>query len=225
MTLIEMVAQYPKIVITIESISKNKALFEKICAPLFNEKALTIFDEALFIISLDTKSATNKITTTPTTTSSDVDTELLHLLSHAPKQMHLIDLPDKKSCDELIHDFMPQLTEYLPEKLLSQATIIPFSTIDNEAVITIVKNRFEIFKKTFSSTYKIKIDGKPEIFAYLAKKLIDSDHDIHYADRLIESTLMPCLSRYLNTPLHARLGQTLMLFLNDTGETIKAHYV
>ena len=103
---------------------------------------------------------------------------------------------DNISLEELSSVITPVLSDYLKPALLGRMNVIPYFNLNEEALIKITKQKFEITKKQLlKKEIDLEIDEK--LIKYIVSLSNNIDTGARNIDLIINTKIMPKLSKYL----------------------------
>ncbi|RYA22263.1 type VI secretion system ATPase TssH [Malaciobacter halophilus] len=103
---------------------------------------------------------------------------------------------DNISLEELSSLITPVLSDYLKPALLGRMNVIPYFNLNEEALIKITKQKFEITKKQLlKKEIDLEIDEK--LIKYIVSLSNSIDTGARNIDLIINTKIMPKLSKYL----------------------------
>jgi type VI secretion system protein VasG len=103
---------------------------------------------------------------------------------------------DNISLEELSSLITPVLSDYLKPALLGRMNVIPYFNLNEEALIKITKQKFEITKKQLLKK-EIDLEIDENLIKYIVSLSNSIDTGARNIDLIINTKIMPKLSKYL----------------------------
>ncbi|WP_419782184.1 type VI secretion system ATPase TssH [Malaciobacter marinus] len=103
---------------------------------------------------------------------------------------------DNISLEELSSVITPVLSDYLKPALLGRMNVIPYFNLNEEALIKITKQKFEITKKQLLKK-EIDLEIDENLIKYIVSLSNSIDTGARNIDLIINTKIMPKLSKYL----------------------------
>jgi len=101
------------------------------------------------------------------------------------------------SIGELIEEIRPELTRHFKPALLARAKIIPFKPLDTEVMRGVVAIKLDKIAKRLLQHHKLQFSCAPQLIDSIAAQCTAVEAGARNADAVIDSALLPAISRQI----------------------------
>ena len=123
------------------------------------------------------------------------------------------------SIGQLRETIQPILLRHFPPALLGRMQVVPFVSLDQDALKNIVALKLDAVAQRLKSTHDIAFRCQPEVLEYLAQRCTQTETGARHINSIIEQQLLPEVARSLLTyMMEDDMPDVLTLELDDNGE-------
>jgi type VI secretion system protein VasG len=120
---------------------------------------------------------------------------------------------------QLREAIQPVLLRHFPPALLGRMQVVPFVSLDQDALKNIVALKLDAVAQRLKTTHDIVFRCQPEVLDYLAQRCTQTETGARHINSIIEQQLLPEIARSLLTyMMEDDMPDVLTLELDDNGE-------
>jgi type VI secretion system protein VasG len=120
---------------------------------------------------------------------------------------------------QLREAIQPVLLRHFPPALLGRMQVVPFVSLDQDALKNIVALKLDAVAQRLKTTHDIVFRCQPEVLDYLAQRCTQTETGARHINSIIEQQLLPEIARSLLTyMMEDDMPDVLTLELDDKGE-------
>lgn len=94
----------------------------------------------------------------------------------------------------LVEHIRPQLSRHFKPALLARMTVIPYLTLDEEALQTITRQKLEQISQRLQASNRIRVRYADDVYATIAARCTEVDSGARNIDMILRKSLLPALS-------------------------------
>lgn len=224
-TLLTAIAEKPYAVVLLDNIASDQwPLFSDILmhGTAFDQQGNTYDFRRAIVIITATMDKTAMTSSTKPTAPSHPPNELLNLMmndSKTPKYLYT-------SIQDICNAITPQLSTYLPERLLSQCHIIPFAPLDGLTIERLIQEKLIDLVQRLKNQHAIELTYTADVTRFLTQLMVKSIQHAISLDTLFEKYVYTSVAHPLMLRLEGQHpGKRLQLQLNDSGQLLRCEFV
>ena len=123
------------------------------------------------------------------------------------------------SIGQLREAIQPVLLRHFPPALLGRMQVVPFVSLDQDALKNIVALKLDAVAQRLKGTHDIAFRCQPDVLDYLAQRCTQTETGARHINSIIEQQLLPEIARSLLTyMMEDDMPDLLTLELDDNGE-------
>lgn len=132
------------------------------------------------------------------------------------------------STEELIQEMLPEITSYLPAALCQHLHVIPFLSLSKSALDHILRLKLKKLGRELENRHGIELSYAPEVIRFLIHdtqaKSIATNQSANIEAALKQ--LYSCIEQAILSQSDQKIrSQQLFLQLNETGQTLRYHWL
>ena len=126
---------------------------------------------------------------------------------------------DRATPEEVTEAVLPELQAYFAPALVARCKVIPFLSLDKDAMKGIVKLKLGKVGKRLMESHKMEFEYSPDMVDSIAERCTQSESGARNIDHIIEKTLLPDISKELLQKLaDEAMPDRLILMIDEEGE-------
>jgi ATP-dependent Clp protease ATP-binding subunit ClpA len=129
---------------------------------------------------------------------------------------------------EIAQELLQTLTKSLPAALCQRAHIIPFVSLNHDAMEKIIRLKLKLLGKQLDSRFSIDLGYAPEVIRFLAGEALKKDESgkqIGNIDSAIKQLYLSIEQTILEQEHNPNRPNQLFLQLNETGQVLRCHWL